>query len=46
MFEVVADDDAHLMRLLSQLRARPDIVEVEAFSCLKLFKQVFSWGAR
>jgi Lrp/AsnC family transcriptional regulator for asnA, asnC and gidA len=46
MFEVVADDDAHLMQLLSQLRSRADIVEVEAFSCLKLFKQVFSWGAR
>jgi Lrp/AsnC family transcriptional regulator for asnA, asnC and gidA len=46
MFEVVADDDAHLMQLLSQLRARADILEVEAFSCLKLFKQVFSWGAR
>lgn len=46
MFEVVADDDTHLMHLLSQLRGRADIVEVEAFSCLKLFKQVFSWGAR
>jgi len=46
MFEVVADDDAHLMRLLSGLRSRDDIVEVEAFTCLKLFKQVFSWGAR
>jgi Lrp/AsnC family transcriptional regulator, regulator for asnA, asnC and gidA len=45
MFEVVADDDAHLMRLLSQLRERDDILELEAFSCLKLFKQVFSWGA-
>jgi Lrp/AsnC family transcriptional regulator for asnA, asnC and gidA len=46
MFEVVADDDTHLMHLLSHLRGRDDIVEVEAFSCLKLFKQVFSWGAR
>ena len=46
MFEVVADDDAHLLRLLSQLRSRSDIVEVEAFSCLRLFKQTFSWGAR
>ena len=46
MFEVVADDDTHLMQLLSQLRSRDDIVEVEAFTCLKLFKQVFSWGAR
>lgn len=46
MFEVVADDDAHLMQLLSTFRSRKDIVEVEAFSCLKLFKQTFSWGAR
>jgi Lrp/AsnC family transcriptional regulator, regulator for asnA, asnC and gidA len=46
MFEVVADDDTHLMQLLSQLRSRADVVEVEAFTCLKLFKQVFSWGAR
>jgi hypothetical protein len=34
------------MRLLSALRQRPDIVEAEAFVCLKLFKQTFSWGAR
>jgi Lrp/AsnC family transcriptional regulator for asnA, asnC and gidA len=46
MFEVVADDDAHLMHLLSTLRSRDDIVEAEAFVCLQLFKQVFSWGAR
>jgi Lrp/AsnC family transcriptional regulator for asnA, asnC and gidA len=46
MFEVVADDDTHLMTLLSQLRSRDDIVEAEAFMCLKLFKQTFSWGAR
>lgn len=45
MFEVVADDDTHLMRLMSQLRSRDDIVEAEAFVCLKLFKQTFSWGA-
>jgi Lrp/AsnC family transcriptional regulator for asnA, asnC and gidA len=46
IFEVVTDDDAHLMRLLSTLRTRADIVEVEAFVCLRLFKQTFSWGAR
>lgn len=46
MFEVIVDDDAALMRLLSQLRARSDVVEVEAMMCLKLFKQTFSWGAR
>ena len=46
MFEVVADDDAHLLQLLSRLRERDDILEAEAFVCLKLFKQTFSWGAR
>jgi len=46
MFEVVTDDDAHLLELLSTLRGRPDVVEAEAFVCLKLFKQTFSWGAR
>lgn len=46
MFEVVTDDDAHLLRLMSQLRGRADIVEAEAFVCLRLFKQTFSWGAR
>ena len=46
MFEVVADDDAHLLQLLSRLRSRDDILEAEAFVCLKLFKQTFSWGAR
>jgi len=46
MFEVVADDDTALLGLLSRLRARPDVVEAEAFVCLKLFKQTFSWGAR
>jgi Lrp/AsnC family transcriptional regulator for asnA, asnC and gidA len=46
MFEVVADDDGHLLQLLSSLRLRNDIVEAEAFVCLKLFKQTFSWGAR
>ena len=46
MFEGVADDDTHLMSLLSALRGRDDILEAEAFVCLKLFKQTFSWGAR
>ena len=46
LFEMVADDDAHLLTLLSRVRARLDIIEAEAFVCLKLFKQTFSWGAR
>jgi Lrp/AsnC family transcriptional regulator for asnA, asnC and gidA len=46
MFEVLADDDVALMRLLSDLRSRADIIDAESFVCLKLFKQTFSWGAR
>jgi Lrp/AsnC family transcriptional regulator, regulator for asnA, asnC and gidA len=46
MFEVIVDDDEHLMRLLSTLRGRADIAEVESFVCLRVFKQTFSWGAR
>jgi Lrp/AsnC family transcriptional regulator for asnA, asnC and gidA len=46
MFEVIVDDDEHLMRLLSTLRRRKDVAEVESFVCLKVFKQTFSWGAR
>ncbi len=45
MFEVIVDDEHHLLRLLSDLRARRDVVEVEAFPCLKLYKQTFNWGA-
>lgn len=46
MFEVVCDDDAHLLRLMNSLRARTDIAEAEASMCLTLYKQTFSWGAR
>ena len=45
MFEVIVDAEHHLLQLLSDLRARRDVVEVEAFPCLKLYKQTFAWGA-
>ena len=45
MFEVIVDDEAHLLALLSRLRARRDVLEAEAFPCLKLYKQTFAWGA-
>ena len=45
MFEVMVADEAHLLRFLSTLRTRPDVVEAEAFPCLKLYKQTFTWGA-
>jgi Lrp/AsnC family transcriptional regulator for asnA, asnC and gidA len=44
MFEVIVDDEQHLMELLSTIRQRDDIIEVEAFPCLKLYKQTFAWG--
>jgi Lrp/AsnC family transcriptional regulator, regulator for asnA, asnC and gidA len=44
MFEVIVDSEQHLLDLLSDLRERPDVVEVEAFPCLKLYKQTFAWG--
>ncbi|MFZ4810548.1 MAG: Lrp/AsnC family transcriptional regulator [Ilumatobacteraceae bacterium] len=44
MFEVIVESDEHLLELLSTLRARRDVVEVEAFPCLKLYKQTFAWG--
>jgi Lrp/AsnC family transcriptional regulator for asnA, asnC and gidA len=45
MFEVIVESEEHLLELLSTLRARADVVEVEAFPCLKLYKQTFAWGA-
>ncbi len=44
MFEVIVDSDAHLLELISTLRDHADVAEVEAFPCLKLYKQTFAWG--
>ena len=44
MFEVIVESEEHLLELLSMLRARKDVIEVEAFPCLKLYKQTFAWG--
>jgi Lrp/AsnC family transcriptional regulator for asnA, asnC and gidA len=45
MFEVIVESEQHLLELLSTLRSRADVIEVEAFPCLKLYKQTFAWGA-
>ena len=45
MFEVMVDDEPHLLELLSTIRQHDDVAEVEAFPCLKLYKQTFAWGA-
>ena len=44
MFEVIVDSDAHLLELISSLRDHRNVAEVEAFPCLKLYKQTFAWG--
>lgn len=44
MFEVIVEHEQALLDLLSDLRERRDVVEVEAFPCLKLYKQTFAWG--
>ena len=45
MFEVMVADEAHLLQFLSAVRDRTDVIEAEAFPCLKLYKQTFAWGA-
>lgn len=44
MFEVIVDDEPHLLELLSTIRQHDDVADVEAFPCLKLYKQTFAWG--
>jgi Lrp/AsnC family transcriptional regulator for asnA, asnC and gidA len=44
MFEVIVEHEQALLDLLSDLRERSDVVDVEAFPCLKLYKQTFAWG--
>jgi Lrp/AsnC family transcriptional regulator, regulator for asnA, asnC and gidA len=44
MFEVIVEREEDLLDLLSDLRERDDVVDVEAFPCLKLYKQTFAWG--
>jgi Lrp/AsnC family transcriptional regulator for asnA, asnC and gidA len=44
MFEVMVRDERHLLDLMSALRTRADVVDAEAFPCLKLYKQTFAWG--
>ncbi|MCU1359654.1 MAG: transcriptional regulator, AsnC family [Ilumatobacteraceae bacterium] len=44
MFEVIVEDEPHLLALLSSIRQHTDVAEVESFPCLKLYKQTFAWG--
>src|SRR5438270_11001854 len=45
MAEVVVEDDAHLLGLVSgRIRAIPGVVRTETFLYLKLVKQTYNWG--
>jgi Lrp/AsnC family transcriptional regulator for asnA, asnC and gidA len=47
MAEVVVEDDAHLLRLISgKMRAIEGVVSTESLVYLKLVKQTYNWGAR
>ncbi|MFI0897681.1 Lrp/AsnC family transcriptional regulator [Streptomyces sp. NPDC020983] len=45
--EIVAEDDDHLLRLISKrIRALPGVRSTESFVYLGLRKQTYSWGTR
>jgi Lrp/AsnC family transcriptional regulator, regulator for asnA, asnC and gidA len=47
LVEAVAEDDAHLLRLVNgRIRAIPGVSRTETFVYLKLVKQTYTWGAR
>jgi Lrp/AsnC family transcriptional regulator, regulator for asnA, asnC and gidA len=47
MAEIVVEDDAHLLDLVSnRIRAIPGVLRTETFVYLKLVKQTYNWGAR
>jgi Lrp/AsnC family transcriptional regulator, regulator for asnA, asnC and gidA len=47
MAEVVVEDDAHLLSLISdRIRSISGVVRTETFLYLKLVKQTYNWGAR
>jgi Lrp/AsnC family transcriptional regulator for asnA, asnC and gidA len=46
MAEVVVQDDAHLLSLVSgRIRSIPGVTRTETFLYLKLVKQTYNWGA-
>jgi Lrp/AsnC family transcriptional regulator, regulator for asnA, asnC and gidA len=46
LVEVVCEDDAHLLEILSRVRAVPSVTSTETFVYLKLRKQTYGWGTR
>jgi Lrp/AsnC family transcriptional regulator for asnA, asnC and gidA len=47
IFEVVCEDNKHLVRLLNdQIRTIPGVADLETFISLGLHKQTYTWGTR
>ena len=47
LVEVVCEDDAHLLSLLTErIRTLPGVRSTETFVYLKLNKQHYNWGTR
>jgi Lrp/AsnC family transcriptional regulator for asnA, asnC and gidA len=44
--EIVCEDDAHLLDVLSGIRMLPGVLATETFVYLKLNKQHYNWGTR
>ncbi len=45
MVEVMATDEADLLRITNQIRTIPDVRSTETFMLLHIAKQTFNWGA-
>jgi Lrp/AsnC family transcriptional regulator for asnA, asnC and gidA len=47
LFEIVCEDDEHLLTLLNdKVRSIPGVRSTETFTYLRLHKQTYSWGTR
>lgn len=44
--EVVCEDDAQLLEVLSAIRRSGDVTRTETFVYLKVRKQIYTWGTR
>jgi Lrp/AsnC family transcriptional regulator, regulator for asnA, asnC and gidA len=46
LFEVVCEDDEHLLGIMNKVRSIPGVRRTETFVYLGLHKQTYAWGTR
>jgi Lrp/AsnC family transcriptional regulator, regulator for asnA, asnC and gidA len=46
LFEVVCEDDEHLLAIMNKVRSIPGVRRTETFVYLGLHKQTYAWGTR